>query len=350
MPDISKLDKNFSVSAAVEAEKTDYYDAAGEPFKIYGLPYGLNSRLPENILISEPLRGVSAHTAGGRIRFTTNSEYIAVRLYVPDSYIMPHMPASGSLGCDMYIKEHKGYAYAGTFMPPNVSKPGSYETVIHLGSRKMRDITINLPLYNSVSNIIIGLEKGAKLKKSPEYTHQLPIVFYGSSITQGGCASKPGNSYEAMISRRFDCDYINLGFSGNAKGEQEVAEVVAKLKMSAFVLDYDHNAPTPEHLKRTHRPFFDTVRKENPELPIIIATRPKVQLSAEEKDRRKTAHATYMAARRSGDKNVYFADGTKMFSRVGGDELCTVDGSHPNDLGFYGMSLVFGSILKKIGF
>lgn len=350
MPDISKLDKNFSLSAPADIEKTDFYDINSEPFKIYGLPYGLSSRLPENINISEPLRELSTNTAGGRIRFTTNSEFITVRVYVPGSCIMPHMPATGSLGCDMYIKEKTGYEYGGSFIPPSASNPGSYEATINTGSRKMRDITINMPLYNSVSSILIGLEKGAKLKKSPEYTHKVPIVFYGSSITQGGCASRPGNSYEAMLSRRFDFDYINLGFSGNAKGEQEVAELIAGLKMSAFVLDYDHNAPTPEHLKKTHRPFFETVRKENPDLPIIIATRPKVRLSDDETERRKIARSTYLAARRSGDKNVYFADGTKMFSKVGGDELCTVDGCHPNDLGFYGMYLLFGSILKKIGF
>ena len=86
------------------------------------------------------------------------------------------------------------------------------------------------------------------LKDAPEYRIKKPVVYYGSSITQGGCASKPGSSYESILSRRFDCDYINLGFSGTAKGEDEIVDYIKGLEMSVFVMDYDHNAPTTEHL------------------------------------------------------------------------------------------------------
>ena len=121
-----------------------------------------------------------------------------------------------------------------------------------------------------LEDVLIELEDDAKLETPTPYTLERPMVFYGSSITEGGCATRPANAYTALLSRWLDADYINLGFSGSAKGEMEIANYIAGLDMSVFILDYDHNAPTIEHLAETHEPFFKMIRS------ILLMVRPSL--------------------------------------------------------------------------
>ncbi|MBR6426308.1 MAG: hypothetical protein IKS28_00630, partial [Clostridia bacterium] len=181
----------------------------------------------------------------------------------------------------------------------------------------MQDLIIDFPLYNDVDKLFIGVSDKALFETPAGYGRRVPVVYYGSSITQGGCASRPGNSYQAMLSRALDCDYINLGFSGSAKGEQIIARYIAGLEMSAFVFDYDHNAPDAEHLARTHEPFFLTVREAHPDTPVIIISKPDVINVDPEAERsfavrRDIIRKTYENALSRGDKNVYFIDGASI--------------------------------------
>lgn len=115
---------------------------------------------------------------------------------------------------------------------------------------------------------------GSKIGKPTPYSIEKPIVFYGSSITQGGCASRPGNSYTHIICRWLDANMVNLGFSGNAKGEPEMAELISQIDMGALVMDYDHNAPDAEYLLNTHENFFKIIRSNHPYLPVIFVSKP----------------------------------------------------------------------------
>ena len=172
------------------------------------------------------------------------------------------------------------------------------------------------------------------------------MVYYGSSITQGGCASRPGNIYQNILSRELNMDYFCMGFSGSAKVEKEIADYMAGLEMCAFVSDYDYNAPSVEHLERTHFALYEAIRNKNPELPYIMITLPSKGIN-EAVSRRKIIMESYIKALDRGDKNVYFIDGGSLFA---GDEYdnCTVDGCHPNDLGFYRMARGIMPILKEI--
>ena len=216
-----------------------------------------------------------------------------------------------------------------------------------------KDSNINLffPLYGGVSKLYIGIKQGSVIKKAKKYRYEAPIVFYGSSITQGGCASRPGNDYVGLISNLLNCNVENFGFSGNGKGEQVVAEYIAGLKMSAFVLDYDHNAPTVEYLENTHFAFYETVRKKNKDLPIIMITRPTpmtCELHREDmKKRYAVIYNSYLRAKSEGDENVYFLDGRKLIKE---DKYLsnTVDGSHPNDIGFYNIAKGLARMLRPI--
>jgi len=345
MYDISKIDKNFKVETKIDKEDIKFYKIDEYPFKIYGIfkENGKYRRMSESVAktVSEGVYALHSNTAGGRVRFVTDSSYIVISVKMDGGHKSTRMPLSGSSGFDLYADNY----YKKTFEPP-IDFKGGYESVCDFPEKKQREITINFPLYSDVKELYIGLQENASLKEAKPYENIKPIVYYGSSITQGGCASRPGMSYQAIVSRMIDCDYINLGFSGNAKAEDEIAEYISDLDMSVFVYDYDHNAPTVEHLKQTHEKMFKLIRNKHPFLPIIIMSRPKYYLTDVEKDRRTIIETTYKNAISAGDKNVYFIDGQAL------TEFCkdegTVDGTHPTDFGFASMANAVSKVLDEI--
>ena len=172
-----------------------------------------------------------------------------------------------------------------------------------------------------------------------------PFVTYGSSITQGGCASRSGNAYPSILSRRFSYDHINLGFSGSARAEDAIIEYLANLDMSFFIYDYDYNAPSNEHYAATHEKLFKAVRAAKPDLPILILTRPHYYLNSVGVARREIALKTYENAIAAGDKRVWFMDGPQLMA------LCkdegTVDNCHPTDFGFASMAKTLGDFMEE---
>jgi hypothetical protein len=172
------------------------------------------------------------------------------------------------------------------------------------------------------------------------------MVSYGSSITQGGCASRPGNAYQAVISRRYDADFINLGFSGSAKGEEAMKNYLASLRMSCFLFDYDHNAPNPDHLRATHKPIYEAVRRTNPDIPIIMMPRPEFFYTRGIEIRNEIVKATYDYAKACGDENVYFIPSHELMAIC--EDNGTVDGSHPTDFGFFSMARAMIKVLDKL--
>lgn len=345
MSKISDIDTNFKVETKIEKEGIKFIGLDNSAIALYGVfkEGEKYRRMPEAVAksVSQGVYGLHANAAGGRIRFKTDSSYVAISAKMDDIGKMPHFPFTGSIGFDLYADN----IYEKTFIPP-VDITDGYESVIEFTDKKMRDITINWPLYSEVCELYIGLDENAVLEHAPSYSIQKPVVYYGSSITQGGCASRPGNSYQSIVSRRLDCDYINLGFSGSAKGEDGIADYIKTLDMSAFVYDYDHNAPNLEHLKMTHERMYKIIRKANPELPIIFMTRPKLYLTTEERERFKLILSNYEKAVANGDNNVYFISGKDLMA--GTDNDGTVDNCHPNDLGFKAIADKVSQVLKDI--
>ncbi len=344
MSNIEKVDKNFRIESQLNKSDIKYYNVKEKPFKIYGVFYedGKFRRLPEAVAksVNDGVYSLHTHTAGGRVRFKTDSPYIAIKAAMPNIGKMSHFAVSGSAGFDLYVK-NETEVYVNSFIPGFYFEDG-FESVKDFPKSEMREITINFPTYSEVAELYIGVSENAQISEPTPYKYDKPIVFYGSSITQGGCCSRPGNTYQSFISRRFDTDYINLGFSGNARGEDEIAEYIKNLNMSVFVYDYDHNAPTLEHLKNTHKRMYDIVRKANPELPIIIMTRPTY---APNNSTFSVIRETYEIAKENGD-NVYYIDGPTLMAKA--ENNGTVDGCHPNDLGFFSMASAVGDVLKEI--
>lgn len=343
--DITKIDKNFAVKSKIDEPDVVFYDAKTQPFRTYGVSFDgeCYRRLPASVAatVSSRVHTLSAHTAGGRVRFVTDSPYVAIRGEMPIIGKMGHFALSGSAGFDLYADG----VYVKTFVPP-FRIEGGFEGVIELGESKPRQITLNMPLYSAVSDLQIGLRQGAQLSAPKSYRYEKPVVFYGSSITQGGCASRPGNCYSAILSRKLDADHVNLGFSGSGKGEREIADYIAGLPMSVLVYDYDHNAPDLAHLEATHERMFKIIRQKNPDLPILILSRPKYYLSDVEWQRLAVIRRTYENAQAAGDRRVWLVEGPTLMATA--ENEGTVDGTHPNDLGFASMAKCLLPVLKDI--
>ena len=345
MFDISKIDSNFKIETKIDKDDIKFFDIDEAPFKVYGVfrENGKYRRMPEDVAktVNRGVHTLHANTAGGRVRFVTDSPYIAIHAEMGTLGKMSHFALTGSVGFDLYVNN----VYEKTYKPPYNIEDG-YDSIIELKKQEISEITINFPLYSEIKKLYIGIKEGSSLSEAKPYKNKKPIVYYGSSITQGACASRPGMSYQAIVSREFDYDYINLGFSGNAKAEDEIADYIKNLDMSMFVYDYDYNAPSAEHLANTHEKMFKTIRKKNPLLPIIIMSRPKCFLTDEEKKRRGIIETTYLNAISAGDKNVYFLDGKAL------TELCkdsgTVDNTHPTDYGFASMAKALIEVISHI--
>ena len=351
--DISAIDKNFHVESNISAEGLVWMRGDTSPFVTYGavstFPY---SRLPEEVAknTNEGVLGLSKNTAGIRVRFRTDSPYIAINVKWDVRSIFQHMPTTGTSGFDLYRYFEGEQNYIATFVPTPDCDSG-YESIKYV-EYGMCDYVINFPLYNNVTEFYIGVKEGSNFEQPADYRNSKPVVFYGSSITQGGCASRPGNCYQNFLSRKLDMDYINLGFSGSCRAEDAIVDYLSGLDMSVFVCDYDHNAPTPEHLEKTHYKLYETFRKANPDVPVIFLTMPDYDSHIKndyliKMKRREIVFRTYSKALTNGDHNVYYVDGVSLFA---GDETdnCTVDGCHPNDLGFYRFSQALLPTLKKL--
>lgn len=346
------VDNNFLIDKAIKRDDLIWRNARSAPFAVNGVYYedGKFRRLPEEVAraTSEKVLCLHANTSGGRIRFKTDSATVAINAKYSYVCRFPHFTLTGSAGFDLYIKEEGGEreSFRASFIPPNDLTDG-YESRIDIGERRMREITVNMPLYSDITDIEIGLSEGAVLLAPEPFRAPLPIVYYGNSITQGACASKPGNSFAAYAARMVNCDQVNLGFSGSGCGEIPIAEYIASLEMQIFVCDYDHNSPSPEHLAETHERLFKIFRAKQPKTPVVFLSRTSFKASPEYiASMRDIVKRTFDNARAAGDENVYFIDGGQIYGDLRGE--ATVECTHPNDVGHILIGRALAPLLEDI--
>lgn len=347
---LEKIDKNFKIETKIEKDDIVFFSVLEKPFSVHGVTHTGDKfrRMPKEIAkrVNEGVAYLSENTSGGRVRFKTDSSYVAIHAKMCNIGKMDHFAITGSGGFDMYVRRDGTDRYETTFRPPFNCTDG-YESVHNFESKEMREITVNFPLYSDVCQLYIGVERGAKIEAPTPYRNKKPAVYYGHSITQGGCASRPGNAYPSILSRKYNLDFVNLGFSGSARGEMMMAEYIASLDMCMFIYDYDHNAPSAEHLEKTHEPMFKTIRQAHPQIPIVIMTSVSMARCHDNKAlRRDIIYKTYKNALDRGDKNVYFWDGGVEFEPY--EEYGTVEGCHPNDCGFVGIAKSLEKIMDLI--
>ena len=329
-----------------------YYNIKNQPFALYGLynPKQLGYyRIPQEVAekTNPGVAGLNRNPAGGRVRFITDSACIAVRCRFGAGSERSIMALQCSAGFDVYCTEGGREVYKGTVKPP-IDMQCGYTNFVGLGKTKTREITLYLPIYNDMEEIEVGLIEGSTLTAPrSHYQNKLPVVFYGSSITQGASANRSGLTYESILSRRLNLNYLNLGFAGSAKAEDAIVDYMAALKMCCFVSDYDYNAPTPEHLQQTHEKMYLKIRAAHPNIPYIMLSRPTNNCNNyENKLRRGIIFKTWQNALNNGDQNAYFIDGFALFGNDSyGD--CEGDGVHPSSIGFLQMANALEPVLRR---
>ncbi len=298
---------------------------------------------------------LSKNSAGMAVRFVTDSTSIAARWKLRSkSLAMNHMPATGVSGLDLYIRTEDPdqlWHWVGVGRPEKF--PDNEKALASGVPEGQHEYLLYLPLYNGIESVQIGIEADATLfRPSPRPdTRAKPIVVYGTSITQGGCASRPGMAYPAIVGRWLDRPTINLGFSGSGRMEIEMAELLGELDASAYVLDCLPNM-SPELVTERVGPFVRTLRDKRPDTPIVLVENIRYQAGAVLPGTKRGYVAKNDALRAIHEELV--ADGIGGLHYVPGDELfghdgeATVDGTHATDVGFLRMSEVLTPVLRRI--
>ncbi len=353
---LSEIDENFK-SENINEPDIEWREISEKEIGVYGVFYSEKDkeylRFPKEFAKSfnDYVYYHANRTSGGRVNFQTNSPYVAIKVVATNLDVGESV--NGSMGVSLYTDN---YFSKSIYPDMNLlcnSKRGNeitFDGIYRISNphvvNEIHDFALYMPILNGIKKIYIGIKQGSLLSNGKRYKYEKPIVFYGSSITMGCGTSRAGNDYVSSVCRMIDSDYINLGLAGQAKGQKEMAEYVAKLKASVFVIDYDYNAPTVEHLQETHYPFYKVIREHNPTTPIIFMSQPNTDYCLTTEERKRVILNTYNKAKEC-DENVYFIDGDTLFQ---GDlrDNCTNDRCHPNDLGHFRMAKAVYSILDKL--
>lgn len=296
---------------------------------------------------------LSKASAGMSIRFFSNTTSISVKWTVLNNNKMNHMAETGIKGIDLYFNNKGNWQYLNTARPKGIDNEF---LLINNMSNEMREFKMFLPLYDGIVNIEVGIDSNSVIKK-PLKNSRKSIVFYGTSITQGGCASRPGMAHTNIISRKLNIDCINFGFSGNGKMEQPITELISELNPTFYVIECLPNMNAEQITNRTI-PLVKTIREKHPETAIVFVENFIYEPSILNKEmdvninKKNTALKTeYTKMIEGGFDNIFYIDSENA---TGDDHEGTVDGVHFTDLGFirYANYLIekfiqFGLITKK---
>lgn len=322
--------------------ETKYYDAS--QFSIIGKPVYNNSiqygRLPDSLenKIRQPLWDLGRNSAGIAIRFSSNTTSISAKWDVWLIRNMNHMTPTGIRGLDLYCLQDNGtWAFVNCARPGN-EKSNIAKIVTDMEPRD-REYMLYLPLYDQCTALEIGIDSAAVINKpkiaSPSTIK--PIVWYGSSILQGGCASRPGMAVTNIISRNLNHEVINLGFSGNGQLDYEIAEVMAAVDAGMYILDFVPNA-TEAQMDERIETFYRIIRDKHPKTPILFVEDPQFPPMRFEKKtytsvlaKNKTLKKNFDDLKNKGEKNIYYIASKGMLDK---ENEGTVDGYHMTDLGF----------------
>lgn len=349
--DIEKLDPNFATKDP-EGNLRWYsirdLGIEGQGWTDTAHPF---DRLPAKAegVVRDPVWRLSHHTAGLCARFITDSTSISARWTLRnDNLAMNHMPASGVSGLDLYAKDGDSWRWVAVGIPKAI--PDTQALMIVGAPGGMREYLLYLPLYNGVESVEIGIDAGASLAKAEPRTRK-PIVVYGTSITQGGCASRPGMVHTAILGRRLGYPVINLGFSGNGEMDSELGDLLAELDPAVYVIDCAPNMQ-PELIAERAYPFIKTLRERKPETPIVLVENIVYQSGWFVDSKKESYVEKNEALKAAYDKLV--KEGVKGLSYIpcedllGDDSEATVDGVHPTDVGFLRMADAFEPTLRKV--
>lgn len=340
-------------------EGLHWYDPKEGRFKVEGLYWfnkeKLYNRFPRETVPTHHKNVVSiaASTAGAQIRFRTDSRRIVLSVRTTDIACGITMAETGRSGFDLYTGPLGSEKFWNSARPFS----GEQEYVDELFSvsdKKMREFRLNFPLYNGVEELLIALEEDAELLPPAPLPVKDPIVIYGTSITQGGCASRPGSAFTNRLSRALQAEFLNYGFSGHGINDPETAELISSIENPAlFIIDSEANSKNAELIRERVPRFLEIFRSRHPETPILIVTKiPYGPRYVTDPALKAEFRKIYEERKLAGDKNIFFFDGSTFWDPE--DTENSVDGAHPTDLGFSliakKLEPVLRDLLKQYGY
>ena len=317
-----------------------YYNASNFPLygKITNDTETRYERLPQGLkgAIRDRLWYLGTNSAGLYIRFRTNSKSISAKWTVSTNTSLNHMASVGVKGLDLYCYKDKHWQFVNTGKPLGQETTG---TIIENMKGDLMEYMLYLPLYDGLTKLGIGVDSLAIMEQpvidSPR--SEKPVVYYGTSITQGGCASRPGMAYTNILGRKLNRQFINLGFSGNGQLDYEIAEVMAKADPALFVLDFVPNVNKQQIVEKTEK-FIRILREKHPGTPILVVgtiefphSRFDLHVASVLKEKNEALKSICDKLKRGGDKKLFYINPDKL---IGLDGEATVDGIHLTDLGF----------------
>lgn len=292
-------------------------------------------------------------SSGIQLRFETNSAQIFVRVKLRSKFDMTNMTQIGQCGLDLYVYDERLGGYGLLEVARYQFDATEYE--LSLGRfdthpQKLRKYIVNLPLYMAVDDMEIGLDNNATVRPNP-FRNKTRIGIYGTSIVHGCSSSRPGLSPSNVLSRRFDEEVLNFGFSGCAMMEKEMGEILAERKLDLLIVDVEPNAGIDKRLRDNAEPFLDAYFAKNPTVPVILYSRVLFNLDLFDDYRVELAeyYRGFMRGlvrkyRKQG-YNMYFVDGSKIFK--GNFAEYTTDGIHPNDIGMRALTDSYERAIKR---
>lgn len=364
MEKIQHIDKNMSENVVNSGNGVCWYKPDQKPMRLTGFAFyeedKVYRRLPLRTKelfhkVNPCLNDLCENTAGGQISFRTDSTRILLRAKLTGVHNMSNMTAVGQFGFDCYLGQNgERLKFYGITRFDITKDEYECEMVANLAKDQIRDVLIHFPLYGGIKEVEIGLDEDAVVQEPKAYEKPGKIVFYGTSITQGGCASRPGMAYTNILSRWLNYECINFGFSANGLGEPEMADRIAEIEdVSMVVLDYEANAGTNGKLELTLVEFIHIIRRKHPFVPILVLSRIPYTgdyynkaLMERRNGLRDFQRQVVMDKKKSGDNNIYFYNGNDLMDEYF-DEY-TVDFIHPTDLGFFKMAEKLFPLLKEI--
>lgn len=292
---------------------------------------------------------LAGNSAGISISFQTNSKRIKAKWVLAKYIDLWNMTPVAVNGLDMYGWKNNHWQYVASAKP---SSDTNSAVIIRNLDGSMHTFRIYLPLYSELKTIEIGVDDGSIIQKAGnEFVPQKKVVIYGSSITQGASASRPGMAYPSIISRDLNVETFNLGFSGTGKMEIEIADILGKMDADVYILDCVPN-PSPKQLRERAVPFIKRLRQLKPGIPVIL-----VESIFREDGHWDTAKGNYVANQNKEFRqayeqliaekieNLYYISNREL---IGNDHEATVDGTHFTDLGFARFAKHIKDLLVKI--
>lgn len=357
---IQQLDRNLAPPAVdAQTELLIWHDIRdlGVEGRAFADTASFYDRFPARAMgvVRDPVWQLSQRSAGMYVTFETDATAIHARWQLRfESLAMPHMPATGVSGLDLYGWTGTRWLFAGAARPERWPENETSLSIDLDGARRV--YRVYLPLYNGVEQVALGLPAQASFRRvrepgDPQAENRKPMLFYGTSILQGGCASRPGMAYPAILGRRLLRPTFNFGFSGNAQCEPEVARLLAELNSSIYVLDPLPNMTAPMITERVE-PFVRTLREARPATPIVLVESVTYQ-DAQFRPARLERYTSSNAALREAFERLQAA-GIPGLTLVPGEELfgsdmeATVDGTHASDLGFLRMAERLEPVLRPL--